>query len=134
MFFESMASSNFLKTSLDKSVFKVFLSPLLKALIIVSKAILAPSKNCLWSKLFRCSYAIFNLINSSLSSGICFLISVFCFSFWVLWAGFSIAFSYPVVPKGEARIRVQISANHTKSQLNHALDAFLFYGEKYKII
>ena len=45
-----------------------------------------------------------------------------------------IAFSYPVVPKGEARIRVQISANHTKSQLNHALDAFLFYGEKYKII
>ena len=45
-----------------------------------------------------------------------------------------IAFSYPVVPKGEARIRVQISANHTKSQLSHALDAFLFYGEKYKII
>ena len=45
-----------------------------------------------------------------------------------------IAFSYPVVPKGESRIRVQISANHTKSQLNHALDAFLFYGEKYKII
>jgi len=45
-----------------------------------------------------------------------------------------IAFSYPVVPKGEARIRVQISSNHTKKQLNNALDAFLYYGEKYKIV
>ena len=45
-----------------------------------------------------------------------------------------IAFSYPVVPKGEARIRVQISASHTKLQLQKALDAFRFYGEKYNII
>ena len=45
-----------------------------------------------------------------------------------------IAFSYPVVPKGEARIRVQISASHTKLQLQKALDAFAFYGEKYNII
>ena len=45
-----------------------------------------------------------------------------------------IAFSYPVVPKGEARIRVQISASHTKLQLQKALDAFTFYGEKYNII
>ena len=45
-----------------------------------------------------------------------------------------IAFSYPVVPKGEARIRVQISASHTKLQLQKALDAFKFYGEKHNII
>ena len=45
-----------------------------------------------------------------------------------------IAFSYPVVSKGEARIRVQISANHTKEQLQKALNAFLFHGQKYKII
>ena len=45
-----------------------------------------------------------------------------------------IAFSYPVVPKGEARIRVQISASHTKLQLQKALDAFRFYGEKHNII
>ena len=45
-----------------------------------------------------------------------------------------IAFSYPVVPKGEARIRVQISASHSKNQLNEAINAFKYYGEKYKII
>lgn len=33
-------------------------------------------------------------------------------------------FSYPVVPKGQARIRVQISAQHTKAQLAIALNAF----------
>ena len=45
-----------------------------------------------------------------------------------------IAFSYPVVPKQEARIRVQISANHSKHQLDQAIEAFKFYGRKYKII
>ena len=45
-----------------------------------------------------------------------------------------IAFSYPVVPKNEARIRVQISAKHTKNQLQKALDAFEFFGKKYKVI
>ncbi len=34
------------------------------------------------------------------------------------------AFTYPVVPKGKARIRVQISAAHTKAQLDRALKAF----------
>ncbi len=35
-----------------------------------------------------------------------------------------IGFSYPVVPKGEARIRVQISAAHTREQLDKAIAAF----------
>ena len=45
-----------------------------------------------------------------------------------------IAFSYPVVPEGEARIRVQISASHSKKQLNCALEAFLKCGKKYGLI
>jgi glycine C-acetyltransferase len=35
-----------------------------------------------------------------------------------------IAFSYPVVPKGEARIRVQLSAEHTDAQVDQAVAAF----------
>ena len=35
-----------------------------------------------------------------------------------------IAFSYPVVPKGKARIRVQISAGHSREDLEFALEAF----------
>ena len=35
-----------------------------------------------------------------------------------------IGFSYPVVPKGKARIRTQISAAHTRADLEMALDAF----------
>jgi glycine C-acetyltransferase len=35
-----------------------------------------------------------------------------------------IGFSYPVVPKGKARIRTQISAAHTRADLDHAIEAF----------
>jgi glycine C-acetyltransferase len=35
-----------------------------------------------------------------------------------------VGFSYPVVPKGKARIRVQISAGHTPDDLQFAIDAF----------
>jgi glycine C-acetyltransferase len=35
-----------------------------------------------------------------------------------------IGFSYPVVPKGQARIRVQISAGHTSEDIDRAMDAF----------
>ena len=45
-----------------------------------------------------------------------------------------VGFSFPVVPKGEARIRVQISASHTKNQINQALEAFKKSGEKFNII
>jgi glycine C-acetyltransferase len=37
---------------------------------------------------------------------------------------FAIGFFYPVVPKGKARIRVQISAGHTKTDLDKAVAAF----------
>lgn len=37
---------------------------------------------------------------------------------------YCIGFSYPVVPKGQARIRLQISAAHSKNDLDLALDAF----------
>ncbi|MFQ6674129.1 MAG: glycine C-acetyltransferase [Fidelibacterota bacterium] len=45
-----------------------------------------------------------------------------------------IGFSYPVVPKGEARIRVQISAAHTREHLDRAIDAFVKVGRRYGIL
>ncbi|MEQ2271304.1 hypothetical protein XENORESO_002405, partial [Xenotaenia resolanae] len=45
-----------------------------------------------------------------------------------------IGFSYPVVPKGKARIRVQISAAHTDSDIDRCLDAFIQTGRKHGVI
>jgi len=45
-----------------------------------------------------------------------------------------IGFSYPVVPKGQARIRVQLSAAHTREQIDRAIEAFTKIGKKYKVI
>ena len=45
-----------------------------------------------------------------------------------------IGFFFPVVPKGEARIRVQLSASHTDSQIQYTLDAFKKVGKKFKVI
>ena len=47
---------------------------------------------------------------------------------------FAVGFFYPVVPKGEARIRTQISAGLTEEDLKQARDAFLKAGEKYQIL
>ncbi|MCE3255027.1 MAG: 2-amino-3-ketobutyrate coenzyme ligase [Rickettsiaceae bacterium] len=45
-----------------------------------------------------------------------------------------VAFSFPVVPKNEARIRVQISAAHSKEHLDKAINAFIRIGKKHKVI
>jgi glycine C-acetyltransferase len=45
-----------------------------------------------------------------------------------------IGFVFPVVPKGKARIRVQLSAAHTKEQVDQAVEAFIKVGKDLKII
>jgi glycine C-acetyltransferase len=45
-----------------------------------------------------------------------------------------IGFFYPVVPKDKARIRVQLSAAHTKEHLDHAITAFEKIGKQLKVI
>lgn len=45
-----------------------------------------------------------------------------------------IGFSYPVVPQGQARIRVQVSAAHSQEQLNKAIDAFTAVGKELGVI
>ena len=47
---------------------------------------------------------------------------------------YAIGFFYPVVPKGEARIRVQISAAHTKEDIKFALEKFVKVGKELKVI
>lgn len=46
---------------------------------------------------------------------------------------YAIGFFFPVVPKGQARIRTQISAGHEIHHLDKALEAFLKVGKKYDI-
>ena len=43
-------------------------------------------------------------------------------------------FYYPVVPKDEARIRVQLSAGHEREHLDKAIEAFIKVGKKLKVI
>ncbi|NDV25592.1 glycine C-acetyltransferase [Desulfovibrio sp. JC010] len=45
-----------------------------------------------------------------------------------------IGFSFPVVPRGQARIRTQMSAAHTPEQVNRAVDAFIKVGRELEII
>ncbi len=45
-----------------------------------------------------------------------------------------IGFFFPVVPKDKARIRVQLSAAHTKDHLNKAIDAFVKIGKELNVI
>jgi glycine C-acetyltransferase len=45
-----------------------------------------------------------------------------------------IGFSFPVVPRGEARIRVQISAAHTRDDIELAVSAFTRVGKKRGVI
>ena len=45
-----------------------------------------------------------------------------------------VGFSYPVVPKGQARIRLQLSAAHTRAQLERAVAAFATVGRELNVI
>jgi glycine C-acetyltransferase len=45
-----------------------------------------------------------------------------------------IGFSYPVVPQGQARIRIQVSAAHTKEQLELAAKAFAEVGKELGVV
>jgi len=45
-----------------------------------------------------------------------------------------IGFSFPIVPQGQARIRIQISAAHTPDQLDKAAKAFAEVAKDLKIV
>lgn len=45
-----------------------------------------------------------------------------------------IGFSFPVVPKGKARIRVQLSAAHTEADIKRAVDAFIKVGKEMALV
>jgi glycine C-acetyltransferase len=45
-----------------------------------------------------------------------------------------IGFSYPVVPKGQARIRVQLSAAHSEADVDRAVTAFAAVGRELGIV
>ncbi len=45
-----------------------------------------------------------------------------------------VGFSFPVVPKGQARIRTQMSAAHTTEQLDRAIAAFTKIGKQLGIV
>ena len=47
---------------------------------------------------------------------------------------YAVGFFYPVVPKGQARIRTQISAAHTRELLDKAVNAFVKVGKELKVI
>jgi glycine C-acetyltransferase len=45
-----------------------------------------------------------------------------------------VAFSFPVVPKGQARIRTQMSAAHTREQLDKAINTFIDVAKEMNLI
>jgi glycine C-acetyltransferase len=47
---------------------------------------------------------------------------------------YAIGFFFPVVPKGQARIRTQISAAHTREHLDRAIDAFTRIGKELGVL
>ena len=47
---------------------------------------------------------------------------------------YAVGFFYPVVPKGQARIRLQLTSEHTKNQLDKAIEIFEEVGKSLKVV
>jgi len=47
---------------------------------------------------------------------------------------FAMALGYPTVPKGKARIRVMVSAGHTKEDLDYGIEKFISIGKEFSVI
>ena len=47
---------------------------------------------------------------------------------------YAIGFFFPVVPKGQARIRTQMSAAHTREHLDRCIDAFVRIGKELGVV
>jgi glycine C-acetyltransferase len=47
---------------------------------------------------------------------------------------YAIGFFFPVVPKGQARIRTQLSAAHTREQLDRAIEGFVRVGKRLGVL
>lgn len=47
---------------------------------------------------------------------------------------YAVGFSYPVVPRNHARVRVQLCANHTIEQIERAVDAFINVGKRLEVV
>ena len=47
---------------------------------------------------------------------------------------YAVSFSFPVVPEAKARIRLQINSEHTKDELDKAIQVFEKVGKKLKVI
>jgi glycine C-acetyltransferase len=45
-----------------------------------------------------------------------------------------VGFFFPVVPKGQARIRTQMSAAHTREHIDRAIDAFTRVGRRLSVV
>jgi glycine C-acetyltransferase len=50
------------------------------------------------------------------------------------WGIYVVGFSYPVVPKGQSRIRVQLSAAHTPAMIDQAVKAFVHVGRRFELL